>query len=170
MDEIKYKERVMKNAIKTINENNTFLNKCFNFFKYILCLIGIRNLWCKRFIFDTVKVRYNESNYVCPCAIELVIKDDCLLMNGFIVPYEYLISLKRLSVENYNLYIFDVLGKITPQEDRLKINLGGEHLKFLFYTDDNYNIIKTITKNMFYHLVYNKINDQVILDINKKNN
>jgi len=169
MDDIKFKEEIKSNAIKFINKNNTFLRNWFNYFKYLLGLIGIRNLWCKKIFFDTVKIRYNNKLYQCT-PMEIVIKDDCLLINDVPTPYEYIVNIKRFSVENYTLYTFDILGTVTFVDNGMKIKLGGEHVKLLLYTNSKYNIIKTIRNNMYYHIFYNKINDQVIIDLNKKNN
>jgi len=170
MDDIKFKEQVMKNAIKIINKGNTFLRNWFNYFKYILSLIGIRNILCQQIGFYKIKISYNGIKYLCTPPVKILIMDDCLLMNNYFIPYEYIINLKRYNLEKFTLYTLDILGTLIISENALKIKLGGGHVKILLFTNSKYNLIKTIKNNMYYHIKYNKINEEVIFDLNKKNN
>jgi hypothetical protein len=67
-----------------------------------------------------------------------------------------------MQINNNNIYIV-LCGNISS-DDSSKINLElSEGIVELLFTCDNpLNIIKIIKKNMYYHIKYNKINENSI--------
>ena len=168
MNGIKFKKEIIKNAIKIINKKNTFFMNVYNFFKYILSLLNIRNLWCKKIRFDATEVQYNNKNYKSSKYVQMIVKDNCITLNGFIIPYEYIINIKKIKTKMCNLYTISFLGNFIIDDKFLKISLGSDNVKFIFYTDSKYNLAKVLTNNLYYHIKYGSINEDVIFDLNKK--
>jgi hypothetical protein len=164
MELIDQKNNLFLEGIKEINKQQNFLDYIiilfYNFFKKILSLLSIHNIYHTRFLIDNLKLKNNNHLYKSVKNVHIYFFDDSIYINNFKIPYEYIIYI--MQINNNNIYIV-LFGNISS-DDSSKINLElSEGIVELLFTCDNpLNIIKIIKKNMYYHIKYNKINENSI--------
>jgi len=106
---------------------------------------------------------YNNKDHLSKNTREIKITDHGINVNDFNIPYEYLLTISReLNMLNENVIIISFLGKITEENESIKIELCNDITKILLFTDKNCKFNNMIVRNMFYHIKYNKINFEVI--------
>ena len=165
MEIIKYKKFSLEHALIIINNEQTFLQYLlvvyYNIIKKILSFIHI-DLYYKRFYVNKFKLINNNDLYVSVKPVngnQLILFDDCMCINYFKIPYEYILLSKTYS--NNTVYI-KIFGNIINKNNKFDIELSDGFIEILFEYTNPKIVLDCIKKNMYYHIKYNKINDDVI--------
>ena len=135
----------MELTIQKINKES-FL---FIFYLYIRWVLSYILNYCK--VVPVKSIKYNNLVYFCKT---ILIKSNGIELNNFHIPYENILTFKR---ENNDIILF-IFAKISETLELsstiCEINIECEKI--------NDDIIDDIKRNMYYHIKYNKINENVI--------
>jgi hypothetical protein len=170
-DLIEYKQKQLDLAIQKINNENILKSYFYNLFKWILSYFTIYNSIYYRYIsVELIKIRYNSKKYFYNNIYNhLIILDNGIRINYNFIPYENII----IYMEENDKIVMDIFAKLNPdkREDNCKLHDYDKILKLELCSDvceitisckSVLNILLDIKRNMYYHIKYNKINQDVI--------
>ena len=162
MELIRNKKVSLERALIIINNEQTFIQHLFivyyNIIKKLLTFIYITNIYCKTFYVNKFRIKNKEHWYISDKSVNLHIFDDCIYINNFKIPYEYIIFFRNL---NNTVYI-KIFGNIVNENNKLNLELSEGFIEILCEYSNSKMLIDCIKKNMYYHIKYNKIDQNVI--------
>jgi hypothetical protein len=173
MEIINTKKECIEKAIQIINNDQTKLQYAlilyYNIFKQFLLYfynftyikVCMNDICYKKFYLKKIKFNYNDHVYSFKKSLEFYIYDNCICINNFNnfkIPYEYITSFKSFD----NIICIQILGTIDNIDNNIKIKLSNGIINIYCICDNSYKIFKHLKKNMYYHIKYNKIEDEVI--------
>jgi hypothetical protein len=143
----------IKQAIKFIHKKQSIFTIIYNYFYYYLF-----RYFCLYRFFKISNLFFN-SKRVTAKNYSFYIFDHGIQVYGnnikFFIPYEYILEYGNIS----GRFIFHVFAKFN---DKNKMEISNEITAISFSTTNLKDIINSISSNMDYHIVYNKINMDVI--------
>jgi len=166
------KERIEK-AIQIINNNQTkveyalilyynifkqFLHYFYNFTYIKIC---INDICYKKFELKTIDFIHNKHIFSFKKSLNLFVYDNCISIddfNNFNIPYEYITTFRAFN----DIIRIQILGTIDNVDNNVKIKLSGGIINVYCRCNNANDLSNQIKKNMYYHIKYNKINDEVV--------
>ena len=157
MELIEHRKNKIEQAKLIINQNKQFTNYfiLFFYFKWICHYFYEKSFYIKNMCFKTTD-RYTPFYKL----TQLVIKDHLIIIHGSEIPYEHIISFNIMK-ECLCLRVFAKMkvGKrlyFEPCEEIM-------HIMLCFQSPEICKQVSTIiTRCMYYHIKYNKINENVV--------
>ena len=156
------KKEIMVHAINKINKEESLLRSILNYNYYILSyyISFLCILFCKKFTITNILFTEptSERMFLFDKKSYVFVYDKGIFLNKILIPYENIISL--CNIDNY--CCLEVFGKFESIENRLHFSLEDSIIKIALQLDNVTEFCNHIKSNMFYHIKYNKINDDVV--------
>ena len=171
MEVINIKKIKIDNALKIINLEQTklkfllilYYNFIKNFINYIHYLtfikICINDIYYNKYHIHKSKFFYNDQVFYYKKQIKIYLYDNGIILDNSFIPYEYIISFRTIDNSTVKLKIF---ANLTNINSKLQFELTNGIVDILLLCDKGLKICNLLKKNMFYHIKYNKINEDVI--------
>jgi len=173
MEVINQKKNSMNRALRIINSQQTktgfilivyynIIKQVINYIHLLTFLkITINDIYYKKFHIDQTKFFYNDRGFYYKKTLNLYMYDNGIIINNIYISYEYIISFGIFDTDGYIVKI-RVFANLTNINGRLQLELTNGIVDILFLCDDGFKICTLLKKNMYYHIKYNKLNDDVI--------
>jgi hypothetical protein len=153
---------IMESAIRKINKQQNFFTNLINyqyyFLKYYLSFLTI--LFCKKFVIHKMfffQKEENEETYHSNKSV-LYLYDNGIFFSRCHIPYE---NILQFGMEK-DMCVIHILAKIKKENDVLTLSLDKNILRVVFKMDSPGYFFNCMKTNMFYHIKYNKVNDNAI--------
>ena len=148
----------INNAIQKIKKETSLFTFIINF-NYYLIFSYFSFLFNHTFLINKVIFNFKETNYIIKNNLLLIVTDKGIKIQNNFIPYENITKYGN----NGNQIFINIFGIIDFQENqKLKFSLGNDNLTIAFDCNNPYKLINLIKKNMNYHIIYNKLNTEVI--------
>ena len=165
METLELRKSRLENAVVRINKEgilNDLLIFYYNVLKMVFGYIHVSTIYTKTFKVLQLKVTLSDDkHYYFYKDIYLSIYDNKLFINVSEIPYEYIITFT-----SRNQFIFMELFATTKVVDKkLKFVLSDKKISVILRLVDSKEatkICKLLRQNMYYHIKYNKIDENVI--------
>ena len=157
-------DQMLKNAIKIINQQESFftyiLNSYYWLFIAIMSLINLKFIiYCKQFdIFDIV-IKHGEEAHLVTNKQKLIIFDHGIKIFDYLIPYE-IIHVVSYNEGSINITFF---GRVDFKVSTAKIYLSTLQTTVSFKLTEPLNIYNLLKSNMYYHIKYNSFNKDNLL-------
>ena len=159
---INSKKNSLERAITIINNEQTLFKYImigyYNIIKKLLNYVYIHDIYCKNFCVNNFKIKDKEHWYISNKPVNLIILDNCIYINNFKIPYEYII----LFFNKTDMIYLKIFGNIVNENNKINLELSSDFIEILFNYTNSTHIINCIKTNMFYHIKYNKISEVAI--------
>lgn len=153
-----YRKSRVEYAINRINQDYTFLDKIkifyYNLFKWILNKLWINYIYTKTFKIKELNINDLKIN---KCLL-FKITEKGIYINESFISYEYIITFKT----KVNELFIQLFGSVETIDDNLIIKPSKSIVNVVVKFQKKQNVVENIKKNMYYHIKYNKINEDAI--------
>jgi hypothetical protein len=158
IESMNYRKSRIEYAINKINQDYNLFDKIkifyYNLLKWILNLLRINYVYTKTFKIKQINV--NEIKIENSMLFKITEKG--IFINESFISYEYIITFKT----NVNELFIQLFGTIEKNEN-LIIKPSKNIITVVVKFQKNQNgIVENIKRNMYYHIKYNKINEDAI--------
>ena len=152
------KNILINGALERINKDETLIRSIINWnyyiFTYFFSYMSI--LFCKKYSVSKIYfVEKNQEEIVLYEKRTIFLYDKGFFIDSFLIPYEYIVSFS----DHGGICEHDIFATIDKND--FKIILGDGLLKLIVEMDYPRDFCKDIKINMYYHIKYNKINEEV---------
>lgn len=161
MELIEHRKNKIEQAKLFIDKQCTDYFILFFYFKWICSYIYLRNIYTKTFKVKNLFYYQNKKVYSFFKLTELKIKDHLIIIHGSEIPYEYLISFN--GDEECLCLRFFATTKVYSKKLQIEPCDNIIFIMLCFESKEICTQVKLlITRCMYYHIKYNKINENVL--------